>query len=197
MSSNAELQVLRSRLERLYEELSILEQQLHPVITRIRTILGEFLEITPHAAQMVPVPEVPQAEVPRVIIPEAPAGVVEVREVVPRVTLVDVYQLLNRVYEELLAGVKIRSYTNTQFLEVPTPITYEGTSYDLRGEWDSVVLVPSIDAQISVNKPVEPTTPIIYANTALNLDHTKVRVIYYKGTTPGLTGKLLVFAFRY
>jgi len=60
-----------------------------------------------------------------------------------------------------------------------------------------VLLIPTIDAQISVNAPVEPSTPVVYANSVLNLDKVKVRTVYYKGVTPGVVGRLNIYVFGY
>lgn len=194
MPSDAELQALRSRLEKLYEELSIIEQQLHPVVTRLRMLLGDILGIAPPPPA--PPAEAPAAEAPRLIVPEA-AAPQPTAPAPQRIGLEDIHRLLSRICEELSRGVVVRSYTKTWFFVAPAPITYEGASCDLYGEWDAVLLVPTIDAQISVNAPVEPSTPVVHANSVLNLDKVKVRTVYYKGVTPGLVGKLRVYAFKY
>jgi hypothetical protein len=38
--SSTEFQLLRERLERLYNELRVMEEQLHPIISRLRTVVG-------------------------------------------------------------------------------------------------------------------------------------------------------------
>lgn len=192
---DTEYQVARALLERLYEELTIIESQLHPAISRLRSLLGELLGYpppTPTAPPPTPTPE----EAPKIIIPET-IPKEAVTTTVKKATLDDILNVLLKILEQISEGVKTRRYTTHYFKISPNPITYEGSFLDLGDVFDSAIIVPTIDAQIEIDKPVETTTPIIYGNTALNLDNTKIRTIYYKGVSKTLRGTLLVWAFKY
>ncbi|MEM2233823.1 MAG: hypothetical protein QXP81_09840 [Nitrososphaerota archaeon] len=192
---SADYQLLRERIERLYNELLVIEQQLHPLVTRLRAVLGEFLGAT--AAPPTPTPPaVPKEEGPRIIIPaeEVPGVPAPVRRAA---TLNDVYTVLNDILSEFRKGILFRRYTRFFPTTAPNPITFEGSDYDLGADYDAAIIVPSIDAQIRINEPVQPDTPVIFANTALNLDNMIIRKIYYKGIVPNLTGTLYVFAFKF
>jgi hypothetical protein len=167
-----------------------MEEQLHPIISRLRMVLGEFLGVEAAAAQ----PPTPSpAEAPRILVTEEFAPTPAPR---PGVTLSE-RELLFMLLTEIARGIRLRGYRTHKFTVAPSPITFEGSQYDLGEEYDTVLIVPTIDAQIEIDKPVEVSTPIIKANTCLNLDSVKVKVIYYKGVTPGLTGDLSVWAFKY
>jgi hypothetical protein len=191
--SSPEFQLLRERLERLYNELRVMEEQLHPIISRLRTAVGEFLGVEAVAAPPpTPAPPAP-AEALRILVAEAPTPTAAPRppELPPERTLL--FMLLT----EITRGIRLRGFRTHKFTVAPSPITFEGSLYDLGEEYDTVLIVPTIDAQIEIDKPVEVSTPVIKANTSLNLDNVKVKVIYYKGVTPGLTGDLNVWAFKY
>jgi hypothetical protein len=191
--SQADYQLLRQRLERLYSELLVIEQQLHPLVTRLRTVLGEYLgvEMAPPAA---PAPEAPPHEAPaRIIVAEAPAA--EVPRPTP--TVDPVRALLEQLIRVFTTGIRLARYRDHRFIVAPEPITYEGNVHDLGQEYDVVILSPSIDTQIEIDKPVEPNTPVIFANAYLTIDNMVVRRIYYKGISPALIGKMSIWAFKY
>jgi hypothetical protein len=191
--SQTDYQLLRKRLERLYSELLVIEQQLHPLVTRLRTILGEYLgvEMAPPAA---PAPEAPPREAPaRVIVTEVPAT--EVPRPAPAVD--PTRALLEQLIRVFAAGIKLARYTDHRFVVAPEPITYEGNVHDLGQNYDVVILSPSIDTQIEIDKPVEPNTPVVFANTFLTIDNMIVRRIHYKGVSPVLRGKMSIWAFKY
>jgi hypothetical protein len=172
----------------------VIEQQLHPLVTRLRTILGEYLgvEMAPPAA---PAPEAPPHEAPaRIIVAEAPAA--EVPRLTP--TVDPVRALLEQLIRVFTTGIRLARYREHKFVVAPELITYEGNVHDLGDEYDTVILVPTIDAQIEIDRAVDvASTPVIKAFTSLNLDSVKVRRIYYKGVTPGLTGTMNIWAFKY
>jgi len=172
--SDTEFQLLRRRLENLYNELMVIEQQLHPVVTRLRMLLGEVLGV--EGAPPAPAPPI---EGPRMAV-ITPAVTPTAPEPVRPVTV-----------------VQLRSYRVHKFTVAPAPITFEGADYDLGEIYNTVILQPTVDTQIEVDKPVEPTTPVVYAGTFMNLDSVEVRRIYYKGVSPVLTGRLSVWAFKY
>jgi hypothetical protein len=191
--SSTEFQLLRERLERLYNELRVMEEQLHPIISRLRTVLGEFLGVEAVAAPPpTPTPPTP-AEAPRILVAEAPAPAAAPRppELPPERTLL--FMLLT----EITKGIKLARYRDHKFVVASEPITYEGNTHDLGQEYDVVILSPSIDTQIEIDRPVEPNTPVIFANTFLNIDNMVVRRIYYKGVSPVLKGKMSIWAFKY
>ncbi|MCS7117627.1 MAG: hypothetical protein NZ957_02425, partial [Thaumarchaeota archaeon] len=147
--SETELQLLRNRLERLYYELMEIEQQLHPIVTRIRIALGEFLGIPEPQPVAEAMAERPRQESRMIIVPvEAPAPAITDRGATLRVPT-----------------VRLLSYREHWFTVAPNRITFTGADFDLGQDYDTVLLSPSIDAQIEINKPVEPTTPVIFANT--------------------------------
>ncbi|MEM1944134.1 MAG: hypothetical protein QXE50_05955 [Nitrososphaerota archaeon] len=175
-------QLLRERLERIYRELTIIESQLHPLVTRLRKTLGELLAIEEAPT---PVAEAPRVEErPRIDIPPAiaplPTPPAPAAPAAPRIQLVE----------------PIR-YRVHKFTVAANPITFEGSNFDLGDTYDTVIVIPTVDTQIEIDKPVEPTTPAIFANTSFNLDNVAVRTIYYKGVSTVLTGRLIVWAFKY
>ena len=193
--SSVEFQLLRERVERLYNELRIMEEQLHPVITRLRTALGEFLGVEGVSAPPTPAPpDEVEVTTRRIMVAE------EFREMPPptaprQPTVQDLINLL--LTTMLTKGIRIAPYSVHRFVEAPEPITFEGSSHDLGESYNALILVPTIDTQIEIDKPVETTTPVIKAQTAFNLDNIVVRKIFYKGVTPGLTGNMNIWAFRY
>jgi len=191
---SADYQLIRERLERIYRELLVIEQQIHPVVTRVRVLLGELLgveEIAPTAAPPEE-PPVPRVEAARIIVAEE-----RIEAPAPRPAVDPTRAILESILRVLTTGVRFARYTEHKFTVAPEPITYEGNVHDLGIEYDTVLLVPTIDAQIEVDRNVEPTTPVIKAFTSLNLDGMRVRRIYYKGVTQGLTGQMNIWAFRY
>jgi len=183
-------QLARERLERIYRELLVIERQIHPIVTRVRVLLGELLGVEEAAPPEAP--EAPRVEAARIIVAEE-----RVEAPAPRPGVDPTRALLESILRTLNTGVRPARYTDHRFVVAPEPITYEGNVHDLGMEYDTVLLVPTIDAQIEVDRNVEPTTPVIRAFTSLNLDGVRVRRIYYKGVTPGLTGQMNIWAFRY
>ncbi|MEM4154977.1 MAG: hypothetical protein QXW52_09200 [Candidatus Caldarchaeum sp.] len=178
-----EYQLLRDSLERVYRELVTIESQLHPLVTRLRQALGAFLSIE----EIEPVAEAPKVEETakiRIDVPTtmavAPVQPAAAARPEPRIQLVE----------------PIR-YRIHKFAIAPNPITFAGSNFDLGETYDTVIIVPTIDTQIEIDKPVESTTPVIFALTSFNLDNVAVRTIYYKGVSTTLTGRLVVFAFKY
>jgi len=188
--SSTEFQLLRERLERLYNELRVMEEQLHPIISRLRMVLGEFLGVEAVAA---PPPIPAPAEAPRILVTEKLAPTPAPR---PGVTLSE-RELLFMLLTEITKGIKFARYRDHKFVVASEPITYEGNAHDLGQEYDVVILSPSIDTQIEIDRPVESNTPVIFANTFLNIDNMVVRRIYYKGVSPVLKGKMSIWAFKY
>ena len=192
--SSVEFQLLRDRIERLYNELRIMEEQLHPVITRLRRALGEFLGVEPVTVPA-PTPPPPEAEVTarRIMVAE------EVREVAPPPTTrpLSMQEMMLLMLTTLAQGVRLAVYTDHKFVVSPEPISFEGTSHDLGDVYNALILVPTIDTQIELDKPVEVNTPVIKAQTAFNVEAVKVRKIFYKGVTPGLIGEMNIWAFKY
>jgi hypothetical protein len=188
--TSTEFQLLRERLERLYNELRVMEEQLHPIISRLRMVVGEFLGVEAAAAQP---PTPAPAEAPRIFVTEALAPTAAPRppELPPERTLL--FMLLT----EITKGIKLARYRDHKFVVASEPITYEGNVHDLGQEYDVVILSPSIDTQIEIDRPVEPYTPVIFANAYLTIDNMVIRRIYYKGISPVLKGKMSIWAFKY
>jgi hypothetical protein len=185
---STEYQVIRQRLERLYSELVEAEKLLHPAITKLRTILGEFLgvEVPAAAPPPAPPPERPSLAIPELARPPPTVARKKTAE-----------ELLEEILAVLREGVKPARYTVHKFIVAPQPITYEGNAHDLGEDYDAVILVPTIDAQIEVDRNVDVSTPVVKAWTSLNLDNMKVRRIFYKGVTPNLQGSMNIWAFKY
>ena len=165
---SSEYQLLRERLERLYDELGKALDELHPALARVHRVLGEFLGIPP---------EVPSPPPERVLVPPTVAPAARI--------------------EDILADIlrNLKSFDDHIFTIAKNPIRYQGTQHDLGDYYDAAILVPSIDAQIEIDRPVQPETPVIFAQTSFNIKH-RVRTIHYKGTSQTLQGTLSIWAFR-
>ncbi|MEM0232577.1 MAG: hypothetical protein QXL22_01000 [Candidatus Nezhaarchaeales archaeon] len=192
--SETEYQVFRARLEKLYRDLLEIESQLHPLITRLRIAIGEFLGISAEAPTAPPPAPTPPAETRRMKVAEIEVAAPPPRPPTIESVLASISRLLSEVSEK---GFKLRQYTDHKFIIAPEEITYEGAMHDLGLDYNAAILVPSIDARIEINKPVGDNTPVILARTALNLDNMVIREIYYKGLTPGLVGTMSIWAFRW
>jgi len=183
MTAEIEYQTL---LKRLYDELVEAEKMLHPAITKLRKTLESLMSFpAPPTVTPAPPPERPTLSIPELARPPV---------VVKKKTI---EELVEELVSMLETGVKPARYTIHKFIVAPQPITYEGNAHDLGDDYDSVILVPTIDAQIEVDRNVDVSTPVIKAYTAFNLDNTKVRRIFYKGITPGLIGQMNIWAFKY
>jgi len=79
------------------------------------------------------------------------------------------------------------------FTTAPQPVTIKGDKYDLGRVVDFVMVLPTIDAQIEFDQPVEPVTPVITGGTIFQWN-LRVRTIYYKAVSETLQGQLYVFA---
>lgn len=183
-------QLLANRLRRLYDELVEAERQLHPALTRLRRALGEFLGIEPTPIK--PKPEEIK-EQPTMFIPEAWVKPIPTPPPKPRVTIED---LLLQILAELRKGVVLRPYTEHKFVIAKEPITYEGNAHDLGGVYDLVIVMPTIDCKIEINKNVEEATPVIGSYTEVIFRDIPITKIYYKSVTPGLVGTMNIWAFR-
>jgi hypothetical protein len=92
--------------------------------------------------------------------------------------------------------VKTKPYDEHFFTVVPKPLNYTGDYFDLGKEYDLVIVIPSIDAQIEFDKPIESSTPVVAGGTALNAE-LKVRRIYFKAVSTTVEGTISIWAFRY
>jgi len=196
--SSVELQTLLAKLGHLYIELTEIERQILPIISRLRSVIGEILgaeQVRPVATPVRAEAEVHVAAPSRLIMPaERPRAAPEVRR---GVTLDDVYAVLVEIKEELESGLRRRPFRDHRFVRAPNPITYEGNSFDLGDTYHTAMIVPTVDAQIEINRKVEPTTPEVKAFSALNISDTAIRTIHYKSTSPELRGELLLWLLKY
>jgi hypothetical protein len=180
-----EYQKIYPLLERLYDELAEAEKLLHPVLTRLREILGEFLGKMPPA----PAParaavvearkiEITAERTPRVEAPKVAVEVAPRIAEIPRVTM-----------------VKQVPFTEHLFTRVEQKIDDKERVFDLGGVYEAIIVVPEIDAYIEFDKPITDRTPPVAGGTALNAE-IYVREVHYKSAIPGMTGELSVWAFR-
>jgi hypothetical protein len=188
--SQADYQLLRQRLNNLYLQLQEIELQLLPIVARLRSAIGGFLGV--EGLGQAPAPIAP---------PEAPGRVIlaEERPAAPPPTATATLQdLLVRLIDLLEnRGIRLARYRDHKFVVAKEPVTYEGNYHDLGDVYNKVLLSPTIDAQVEVDRKVEPDTPVIKAYTILPLDNMDVRTVYYKGVVPDITGKMFIWAFKY
>ncbi|MEM2941433.1 MAG: hypothetical protein QW304_07795 [Thermoproteota archaeon] len=167
MSSDVQYQIL----ERLQRLISLLESFIRPA------------EARPAAA---PPTEAPIAPVRRLITAAGPPA----PPTPPPTTALE--KLLNQLISE---GVKTRPYDDHVFTVTEKPITFDGDKLDLGDVYDAVVLMPSVDCQIELDREIQTNTPTVFAFTAFNVEH-KVRTIHFKGTSTTVIGTLSIWAFR-
>jgi hypothetical protein len=101
------------------------------------------------------------------------------------------------LYDLVRYGIKTRSYDLSTEVVAPTAISSTGNYYDAGRVWDSWIVTPSINAQISFSGPPNQNTPVI--NAGLNVvSQTRSRYIFYIAA-PGITttGTLSIRLARY
>jgi hypothetical protein len=187
--SSTEFQLFRDRLNNLYLQLQEIELQLLPIVNRLRSVIGGFLEV----GGVGPEPAAtPPPITPRIILAEE-------RPTAPPIPATATLQdLLVRLIDLLEnRGIRLARYRDHKFVVAKEPVTYEGNYHDLGDVYNKVLLSPTVDAQVEVDRKVETDTPVIKAYTILTLDNMDVRTVYYKGVVPDINGKMFIWAFKY
>ena len=166
-------------LDRLAEDLEVL---LADVRSLRAALAGQAAPAPAPAPAPSPAPSAPPvqtraAQLPRVLVPRAPAGVAEAASAA---------EVIRRYMEA--------PFTGHLFTTATDPITPTGASYDLRHPVDFVMVMPTVDAYIDFDISVNPqVTPPVFAGTlfAWNM---RVQRIYYQSVNVSTTGKLYVWA---